>query len=507
MRTAANMRPTHLISMAFMILAAAPALAGSAGPDVGPGLEALRSGRFDEAGARFVQLSLQEPGAPEGPFYEAFQTWWRLIDRSADAALRLAMEQRLAESARRARAMESSDDADLRQRGLVFLGVSLLIDAQSKAARGAHFSAAGQARQGHRALSRAVAERPADADALFAMGTYNYYADHLPAFVKGLRFLLLIPGGDSAAGIHQLERAGAESRLFGVESLVLLAHIFSGSYEEDYARALGYLDRAVSATSGSPMVSLARADLLYKMGRLAEAAEVSRLSLEKTTKADDYPSQLVRALAFRLAACRMKLRDPLAALRGMDETLAGNLPETEVEQKRWLTLWGEAAHDVGRIGELEPLMRRIGAPESVANQIRKKFGSTTGDPVAALRAEAFGLAAANRSRDAVDQFQAIATEAPGDPRIQYDLGRLLQQQGRLGEATPHLKAAVDLAKGSSSADLAGWALLRLGWQLEQEGKRTEAVQLYRRAADLKQFGFRAAALERLARQGAPPPEG
>ncbi|HET6372334.1 MAG TPA: hypothetical protein VFG76_03445, partial [Candidatus Polarisedimenticolia bacterium] len=64
-----------------------------------------------------------------------------------------------------------------------------------------------------------------------------------------------------------------------------------------------------------------------------------------------------------------------------------------------------------------------------------------------------------------------------------------------------------VSKGSAPADLTGWAILRLGWDLEREGKREEAVALYRRAAGLKRFTFRAAAHEMIDHPPSAPPEG
>ena len=39
--------------------------------------EALRQGRFAQAGDRFALISRESPLAAEGPFFEAFLIWWR----------------------------------------------------------------------------------------------------------------------------------------------------------------------------------------------------------------------------------------------------------------------------------------------------------------------------------------------------------------------------------------------------------------------------------------------
>ena len=127
-----------------------------------------------------------------------------------------------------------------------------MLEARSRAARGAALSAGSPAREGHRVLSEALRLTPGDPDALFAMGAYNYYADNVGVLLKGLRALLFIPGGDEALGIRQLEEAADRSDLFGTEALLLLSHIFSGSFEEDDRRADAYLQRACARHPRSP---------------------------------------------------------------------------------------------------------------------------------------------------------------------------------------------------------------------------------------------------------------
>src|SRR5262245_34241017 len=181
--------------------AQAPSVPVSSVPvGVTSGIEALRQGRFARAGEQFALVSREAPLAAEGPFFEAFLLWWRLLDRTAAEEakpLRLTMEERLVETERRARVNATATDPVTRDRALTFLGTALLLEAQSKVARGAHLSAASAARQGHQALSKVLDAHPDAPDALFAMGVYNYYADKVSALVKGLRFILLIPGGDA----------------------------------------------------------------------------------------------------------------------------------------------------------------------------------------------------------------------------------------------------------------------------------------------------------------------
>ena len=505
------MNKIALFSLVYVVLPWHAAVASATVPDVTPGIDALRSGRFDMARDTFAQITSRNSQAPEGPFFEAFHLWWRLADHPEDLALRQAMEERLSEAARRARLLMDADDQADRQRGELFQGVSMMLDAQSKATRGIRFGAASLVRQGHKALTQALEASPESADALFAMGAYNYYADRLPLLVKGIRFLLLIPGGDSVKGISQLEKAGEQSRLFGAESLMLLAHIFSGAYEVDYRRALAYVDKAAARYPESPLIALARADLLFKLGNLRQSIGLAGRTLGLVEGGSGYAVEIERALAFRAAECSLRLYDPIDAFTRVESSLDRSLPETPEEKNRWVGLWVDAARDAGRLSpeRLEALLARLGIPDAVGEAMRRRANKEDATRTAAnaARAEALHILSSGGTEAAIRQLQGLSDRSPADLRLRYDLGRILQQEGRLADARPQLTAVAELARSSQTADLAGWALLRLGWELERDGKRSEALVLYRRAADLRQFTFQPAALDRLALPHPAQPEG
>lgn len=496
----------RFIGMGLLASSAASMSYGQAhSMDVESGLRALRTGRFEEAQRSFARLSQEAPDSPEGPFFQAFEMWWKLLDRSREQpGVRLQMEERLEEAARRAQKLQSSPSAEDQQRGFIYLGVARLLDAQSKAVRGSHLGAAGSARQGHRALTEALRRNPEEADALFAMGAYNYFADNMPAVVKGIRLLLFIPGGDGERGIAQLEQAAASSRLFGTEALLLLAHIFSQGDDEDFARALGYVEQASAREPSSPVITLVQADLLFNAGRLGEASERSRGVLQALQGEHGYREDLRRYAAYRAASCRLKLHDPRGALAMVEAEMDTSPPRTAQDRRRWMTLLAAAARDAGHPERVETWLERVSLTKDEQETIRRRLRGASQDKVAAERALALELATGGHREEALRRLEGLLQSiAPSDPRIQYDLGRLLQAQGKFDEARPHLTAAA----GAAPPDLAGWAWIRLGWDLEREARRDEAVAFYERAAKLKNFTFQPAARLRRDHPGTEPPEG
>ena len=493
-----------MVLAVYIALSAFPCALAASPVDPRPGLEALRSGRFPEAWSRFDRLARETPSAPEGPFFQAFHLWWQILDEPrGQEAIRARMEERLEEAVRLARLLEAGDSASEEERALVYAGVSQLLLAQSRASRGAHMSAASAARQGHKALRLALEQRPDCAEALFGMGAYDYYADNVPVLVKGLRLFLFIPGGNEQRGIARLEAAAGGSGLFATESLMLLAHIYSGGFEEDYRRAVTYMERVRQRHPASPLVSLAHADLLFDLGKLSESLRMARSALDIASGDPAYPEELVRLAAFRVAACTLKLHDPAGAIRRIESGLSLAPPRTPGDKRRWLGLLAAALRETGEPQRIEAWLAPLGLAESEARSVLEKARSFPPDPVASRRAAALSTLAAGGVEDARDGLERLLKANPDDPRLHYDLGRLLQQQGRLAEARPHLQAAA----AAAPPDLAGWAMVRLGWDLERDGQRLQALPLYRRAAEMKQFTFQAAARDLLSHPADGQPEG
>ena len=474
-------------------------------PDVATGLEALRQGRFDEAGRWFDRVAFEAPAAPEGPFFQAFQIWWRLLDDPDDGgALRTRMEDRLEESARLAEVLTGSTDRQVRERGYVFAGVSRLLQAQSLAGRGRHWDAAGVARKGHKRLNEALALNPDSADALFALGAYDYYADNLPALVKGLRWFLAIPAGDETRGIARLEAAADRSALFGTESLMLLAHIHAGGFEEDYRRALDYVHRARARHAGSPLIALVEADLLYDLGRFREA---QARAMEAAALIDHsgtvFAADLSRFAQLRIASCELAGHEPAAALTRVETALSRSLPASHDEAERWGRLLLASARAAGRVDAAEGWIDRMPLEPKMRRRLEERLVAARADQAAAGLAAIEGATGSTSGAQAIPSLRALLQRFPKDRRVEYALGRQLQIEGRLDEAQPHLSAA---AQGVED-DVAGWAMIRLGWARERAGARDQALRWYDRAAAMKRFSFRPAARDRADHPSPDSPEG
>jgi hypothetical protein len=99
------------------------------------------------------------------------------------------------------------------------------------------------------------------ADAYFGIGLYHYYAAVAPPAARILRWLLLLPGGDRAGGLAEMERARARGLLVRDEADYQLHTIYVW-YEKDYRRALDYLAGPRGRHPRNPLFHQAAAEIL-----------------------------------------------------------------------------------------------------------------------------------------------------------------------------------------------------------------------------------------------------
>jgi hypothetical protein len=121
---------------------------------------------------------------PEDAFLQAFVTYWTMIFDDENVALEARLEKEI-QVALAAAERKGSADAS----ATLWAGNSHLVLAELRAGQRKAMGAAFEAKKAKKLLEAAVASGARKDDALFGLGTYNYMADTLPSFIKGLRAL------------------------------------------------------------------------------------------------------------------------------------------------------------------------------------------------------------------------------------------------------------------------------------------------------------------------------
>ena len=142
-------------------------------------------------------------------------------------------------------------------------------------------------------------------DALFGLGTFNYIADTVPNYVKGLRALLFLPKGNRTVGLNQIAAAAAESRYFAFEARTLLITIYANRRERLYGRAIEERDRLVAKFPETIASAYAAARLDLSLGRNAKALQRLAAAEERALRLGDVDPVVIRCVELLVAKAEL----------------------------------------------------------------------------------------------------------------------------------------------------------------------------------------------------------
>lgn len=361
------------------------------------GVEEIYSGALEQARLRFERLEGQEPTRPEGPLFTAFTLWFSIDEDPFNADLRQKYREKVRQAQKLAQPFcDRPVRSDERAQGCLALGLAHGGLARLNALEGITLRAASEARAGKRALERALEIRPDDANVLFGLGLYNYYAARLPRALRLLRFLLLLPGGDRERGLAQLEKARAEADLLGAEALLQLHDIYK-FYEKDYPKALQAIEELDRRFPENPRYDFLQIQLEgHFMGRAEDAEAHCRRVLEAVARGKEgfeetealWARYFGATVRFRMGERERALEELEALIEEPDRsrspvwrpvlTLTAALA-AELSGRPSETLFRAAAREIGRRQNLrfiETHIRSVLPPqgEKAYKDFEKRFG-------------------------------------------------------------------------------------------------------------------------------------
>ena len=296
--------PFALIPSGAARAAKAPQRGLTAAPVVAKAYDLILDADFDR-----LKAELPATCGPAPPVaclgLEALSLWWQIqLDpesRALDGAFSSKADAAIAEAERMTAAEPERAEA------WFYLGAAYGVRAQWRVLRVERIAAARDGKRIKTSLERALALDPAMHDAEFGIGMYRYYADVAPAYLRFLRWLFLLPGGDRVDGLRQLERAATQGQLVRGEAQYQI-HVLYLWYEQRWREALGLVrglqaryphnphfrqveaeildvyfhDPAASLNASELLLALARAGAVRRAG-LAEV--VARLNMARQLRA------------------------------------------------------------------------------------------------------------------------------------------------------------------------------------------------------------------------------
>ncbi len=226
-----------LLFVANVCLAASPELA----PDLQARLDLFNNGQLIEAYNSLKALERTHSESKEFLFLKAMAKWkmmWLSTFNSSD-------RQEVIELLDKVDAMCMPDlKRDLNSQ--FYYASTIGLRAQIAATEGDWWKTAklGKKMKGH-ALE--IVERDSDFyPAYYLLGSYNYFADALPSYMKFLRVLVFLPGGNRKEGLKQLVQAyekGASTQGEAGKTLAVIHTYYEKKFEEGKRLCDGLLER------------------------------------------------------------------------------------------------------------------------------------------------------------------------------------------------------------------------------------------------------------------------
>jgi tetratricopeptide (TPR) repeat protein len=226
----------------------------------------------DAAEAECQGLVTLPQGEAAGRFCLALVTLTRAEDMDDPAPDLDRFLRQAADAIAAAEALERSQPRDAEVKLLLGLaqGSRALVDGERK-----NYLAAFQAlRDAHRRFQEALQLDPTLVDASYGIGLYNFALGRLPALLKPL-VTIVLPRGDAAHGLQELERVAEQGMYLRMTARVALLHLYAGP-EEKYAEALRLGRDLLQRYPGNPDLYFATAHAASELGRASEALEIAR---------------------------------------------------------------------------------------------------------------------------------------------------------------------------------------------------------------------------------------
>lgn len=353
----------------------------------------------------------------------------------------------------------------------------------------------GAARDGARAKGLAdtyIKRHPEHGDAYFMLGTYNYYSEIAPSFIKFLRPLLFLPAGDRAGGIRQLERAYAQGNFFAAQAGMRLVDIY-GSLEGRPSDGVRIGEQLARKYPDNSAIRFQLANLY--LGPAVEDPAKAAAQYDVVIAAESRRSTPRPALyqaQFALASARAedwRLDEAIRLLTSTIDARPATPPAPEWVMPVSLLQRAVFRSTLDDEHAIDDVKRVLGEPKWKAHHknadsllkeltARRASGQTA---VSAALIPGNRLVAEQRWSDAAASYEPVKQRWPNDPQVRFRLASLQFARGDAAGAAP---AAAALAKDRNTpARIRAASLLVTARAEDLAGRRESAKKIYNQIID------------------------
>ena len=334
-----------------------------------------------------------------------------------------------------------------------------------------------------------VKRHPEHGDAYFALGTYNYYVELAPAFIKVIRPLLFLPSGNRVEGLKQLERAYSDGSLFSFQAGMALMEIY-GSFEGRPADGVRVGEQLARAYPDNPSVQFSLAELY--LGPAVEdpasaARQYERVIASEARRSDKRPT-LYQAQLGLASSLQQQWRGD-EAIRVLSATIDANpsspgwvVPVFLERRANYRSLAGDpkAADDLKRV-LAEPKWKDHHKSATELSQWVAQRQANGDAAVYASLIPGNRLVAERKWDDAAAAYETVRRDRPNDPQVRFRLATLRFQRGDADGAST--LAGPLAAERTAPNWIRAYSLLMVGRAHDLGGRREEAKRTYSKIVD------------------------
>jgi tetratricopeptide (TPR) repeat protein len=285
----------------------------------------------DAAEPECRRLLTMPQGEALGRFCLSLVTLARAEDKDDPAPLLDRFLEQATEALAAAEAQERAVPSDAETKLLLGMihGSKAIVDG----GRGNYLAALQGVREAHSRFQEVRRLDPALVDALYGLGLYHVALGRLPALVKPVAGLVL-PQGDAALGLKELERVAEQGTYLKMTARVVLLQFYAGS-EQKYGDALRLGQELVRRYPGNPDLYFATAHAASELGRFEEALEIGRQVGQRVRDGRPKFADLDARYNQLMGKIYMDRGDYAAALVFFQRALQAPTPP----RYRWITAW------------------------------------------------------------------------------------------------------------------------------------------------------------------------
>jgi tetratricopeptide (TPR) repeat protein len=211
-----------LLVLVLSLVAFSPALADQLSPELISGIELMNNGQFLEAENYFHAYTEQRPNDDKALFLLAMIKWKMMWISFYTPTERDELEKLINKVEAGFSLGKDSDPV-----ALFFFTAAIGLRASVATGENRWWEAAQLGKVMKKNSEQLVKDNPDDYDSYYLLGSYNYFADALPGYIKFIRTFLFLPSGNRTEGMKQLIVANQKGTVTAGEAGRTLAIIYT----------------------------------------------------------------------------------------------------------------------------------------------------------------------------------------------------------------------------------------------------------------------------------------